>query len=157
MNKNRLVLGIESSCDETSVSIVKEISSNDQKILSNIVNSQIKIHQKSGGVIPEMAARSHSTVIDKLIAKALKKAKVNLHEIDAVAATAGPGLLGGLIVGVVAAKTLASVINKPFIAINHLEGHALSAKLEHKIEYPYLLLLVSGGHTEYTIINGFNN
>ncbi len=157
MNKNRLVLGIESSCDETSVSIVKEISCDDQKILSNIVKSQIKIHEKSGGVIPEMAARSHSMVIDKLIETALKKAKIQLHEIDAVAATAGPGLLGGLIVGVVAAKTLASVINKPFIAINHLEGHALSAKLEHKIEYPYLLLLVSGGHTEYTIINGFNN
>ncbi len=157
MIKNRLVLGIESSCDETSVSIVKEISDHDQKILSNIVNSQIKIHEKSGGVIPEMAARSHSTVIDKLIETALKKAKIQLDEIDAVAATAGPGLLGGLIVGVVAAKTLASVIKKPFIAINHLEGHALSAKLEHQIEYPYLLLLVSGGHTEYTIINGFNN
>ncbi|MDC3144208.1 tRNA (adenosine(37)-N6)-threonylcarbamoyltransferase complex transferase subunit TsaD [Pelagibacteraceae bacterium] len=157
MIKNRLVLGIESSCDETSVSIVKETSSHNQKILSNVVNSQIKIHEKSGGVIPEMAARSHSMVIDKLIESALKKAKIQLHEIDAVAATAGPGLLGGLIVGVVAAKTLASVINKPFIAINHLEGHALSAKLEHKIEYPYLLLLVSGGHTEYTIINNFNN
>ena len=157
MVNNRLVLGIESSCDETSVSIVKEISSHNQKILSNVVNSQIKIHEKSGGVIPEMAARSHSMVIDKLIESALKKAKIQLHEIDAVAATAGPGLLGGLIVGVVAAKTLASVINKPFIAINHLEGHALSAKLEHKIEYPYLLLLVSGGHTEYTIISNFNN
>ena len=157
MIKNRLVLGIESSCDETSVSIVKETSSHNQKILSNVVNSQIKIHEKSGGVIPEMAARSHAMVIDKLIESALKKAKIQLHEIDAVAATAGPGLLGGLIVGVVAAKTLASVINKPFIAINHLEGHALSAKLEHKIEYPYLLLLVSGGHTEYTIINNFNN
>ena len=157
MSKNRLVLGIESSCDETSVSIVKEISDDNQEILSNIVNSQIKIHEKSGGVIPEMAARSHSMVIDKLIITALKKAKIQLHEIDAIAATAGPGLLGGLIVGVVAAKTLASVINKPFIAINHLEGHALSAKLEHKIEYPYLLLLVSGGHTEFTIINSFNN
>ncbi len=157
MSKNRLVLGIESSCDETSVSIVKEISDDNQEILSNIVNSQVKIHEKSGGVIPEMAARSHSMVIDKLIATALKKAKIQLHEIDAIAATAGPGLLGGLIVGVVAAKTLASVINKPFIAINHLEGHALSAKLEHKIKYPYLLLLVSGGHTEFTIINSFNN
>ena len=157
MKKNRLVLGIESSCDETSVSIVKEISDDDQEILSNIVNSQTKTHEKTGGVIPEIAARSHAMIIDKLIVTALKKAKIQLHEIDAVAATAGPGLLGGLIVGVVAAKTLASVINKPFIAINHLEGHALSAKLEYKIEYPYLLLLVSGGHTEYTIINGFNN
>ena len=157
MNKKRVVLGIESSCDETSVSIVREKSASDQEILSNIVNSQIKLHEKSGGVIPEIAARSHSMVIDKLINEALSKAKIKLSQIDAVAATAGPGLLGGLIVGVVAAKTLASVIGKPFIAINHLEGHALSAKLEHEIEYPYLLLLVSGGHTEFTIINSFNN
>ena len=157
MHKNRIVLGIETSCDETSVSIVKEKTKFEQEILSNIVNSQVKIHEKSGGVIPEMAARSHSTVIDKLIITAVNKANIKLNEIDAVAATAGPGLLGGLIVGVVAAKTLASVLNKPFIAINHLEGHALSAKLEHKIEYPYLLLLVSGGHTEFTIINGFND
>ena len=157
MNQKRVVLGIESSCDETSVSIVREKSASDQEILSNIVNSQIKLHEKSGGVIPEIAARSHSMVIDKLINEALSKAKIKLSQIDAVAATAGPGLLGGLIVGVVAAKTLASVIGKPFIAINHLEGHALSAKLEHEIEYPYLLLLVSGGHTEFTIINNFNN
>ena len=157
MYKNKIVLGIESSCDETSVSVVREKNEDDQEILTNIVNSQDKIHEKFGGVIPEIAARSHSMVIDKLIQSALKKAKINLGEVDAVAATAGPGLLGGLIVGVVAAKTLASVINKPFIAINHLEGHALSAKLEHKIKYPYLLLLVSGGHTEFTIIKGFNN
>ena len=157
MNTNRIVLGIESSCDETSVSIVREKSSTDQEILSNIVNSQTKLHEKSGGVIPEIAARSHSMVIDHLIEQALTKAKIKLSQVDAVAATAGPGLLGGLIVGVVAAKTLASVLRKPFIAINHLEGHALSAKLEHQIEYPYLLLLVSGGHTEFTIIKSFNN
>ena len=103
MNKNRIVLGIESSCDETSVSIVREKSSTDQEILSNIVNSQIKLHEKSGGVIPEMAARSHSMVLDQLIEQALTKAKIKLRKVDAVAATAGPGLLGGLIVGVVAA------------------------------------------------------
>jgi len=157
MSKKRIVLGIESSCDETSVSLVREKSEFEQEILSNIVNSQIKIHAKTGGVIPEIAARSHSTVIDGLIKKALSAANIKLNEVDAVAATAGPGLLGGLIVGVVAAKTLASVLNKPFIAVNHLEGHALSAKLEHQIAYPYLLLLVSGGHTEFTIINKFNN
>jgi|TARA_B100001063_G_scaffold157252_1_gene146689 N6-L-threonylcarbamoyladenine synthase len=157
MNKNRIVLGIESSCDETSVSIVREKSSSDQEILSNIVNSQIKLHEKNGGVIPEIAARSHSMIIDQLIERSLTKAKIKLNQVDAVAATAGPGLLGGLIVGVVAAKTLASVLKKPFIAINHLEGHALSAKLEHQIEYPYLLLLVSGGHTEFTIIKSFND
>ena len=125
MNKNRIVLGIESSCDETSVSIVREKSSSDQEILSNIVNSQIKLHEKNGGVIPEIAARSHSMIIDQLIERSLTKAKIKLNQVDAVAATAGPGLLGGLIVGVVAAKTLASVLKKPFIAINHLEGHAL--------------------------------
>ena len=157
MHKKRIVLGIESSCDETSVSIVREKSSTDQEILSNIVNSQTKLHEKSGGVIPEIAARSHSTVIDQLIEQALTKAKIKLNQVNAVAATAGPGLLGGLIVGVIAAKTLASVLRKPFIAVNHLEGHALSAKLEHQIEYPYLLLLVSGGHTEFTIIKSFNN
>ena len=133
MHKNRIILGIESSCDETSVSIVREKSSNDQEILSNIINSGIKIHEKSCGVIPEIAARSHSMVIDQLIEQALTKAKIKLSQVDAVAATAGPGLLGGLIVGVVAAKTLASVLRKPFIAINHLEGHALSANLEHQI------------------------
>ena len=157
MNKKRIVLGIESSCDETSVSIVREKSAHAQEILSNIVNSQTKLHENSGGVIPEIAARSHSMVIDKLIDQALLKAKVKLSQVDAIAATAGPGLLGVLIVGVVAAKTLASVLKKPFIAINHLEGHALSAKLEHQIEYPYLLLLVSGWHTEFTIIKSFNN
>ena len=115
------------------------------------------MHEKIGGVIPEIAARSHSTVIDQLIEQALTKAKIKLNQVNAVAATAGPGLLGGLIVGVIAAKTLASVLRKPFIAVNHLEGHALSAKLEHQIEYPYLLLLVSGGHTEFTIIKSFNN
>ena len=125
MNKKRIVLGIESSCDETSVSIVREKSSTDQEILSNIVNSQIKLHEKSGGVIPEMAARSHSMVIDQLIEQALTKAKIKLSQVDAVAATAGPGLLGGLIVGVVAAKTLASVLRKPFIAINHLKVRVL--------------------------------
>ena len=110
MSKKRIVLGIESSCDETSVSLVREKSEFEQEILSNIVNSQIKIHAKTGGVIPEIAARSHSTVIDGLIIKALSAAKVKLNEVDAIAATAGPGLLGGLIVGVVAAKTLASVL-----------------------------------------------
>ena len=97
MSKKRIVLGIESSCDETSVSIVREKSSTDQEILSNIVNSQTKLHEKSGGVIPEIAARSHSMVIDRLIEQALTKARIKLNQVDAVAATAGPGLLGGLI------------------------------------------------------------
>ena len=150
------VIGIESSCDETSVSIVEK-TGNKIKVLSNIVKSQIDIHKFYGGVVPELAARAHSDVIDKLIVMALKKAKINLKQLNAIAATAGPGLLGGLLVGVVAGKTLAHFLNKPFIAVNHLEGHALSIKLEKDIAYPYLLLLVSGGHTEFTIIKKFNS
>ena len=150
------VLGIESSCDETSVSIVEKID-NKFRVLSNVVKSQIDIHKFYGGVVPELAARAHSDIIDKLVLKSLSDAKMTFKKIDAISATAGPGLLGGLLVGVVAGKTLAHYLNKPFIAVNHLEGHALSIKLEREIEYPYLLLLVSGGHTEYTIIKNFNN
>ena len=154
--KKKLILGIESSCDETSVAIIEGDSKKETKILVNLVKSQMEIHQHFGGVVPELAARAHSEVIDILIKTALKKAKIKLSDLSAVAATSGPGLLGGLLVGVVAAKTLSSVLNIPFIAINHLEGHALSAKLEQDISYPYLLLLVSGGHTEFTIVKGFN-
>ncbi len=150
------VLGIESSCDETSVSIVEK-SNNKFKVLSNVVKSQMEIHKFYGGVVPELAARAHSDIIDKLVLKALSDAKITFKKVDAIASTAGPGLLGGLLVGVVAGKTLAHYLNKPFIAVNHLEGHALSIKLEREIEFPYLLLLVSGGHTEYTIIKKFNN
>ena len=153
--KRIIVLGIESSCDETSVSIVRK-DQNGIKVLSNIVKSQIEIHRLYGGVVPELAARAHSDIIDKLISMAAKSANIKLPQLDAIAATAGPGLLGGLLVGVVAGKTLAHYLNKPFIAINHLEGHALSIKLEQDINYPYLLLLVSGGHTEYTVIKSFN-
>ena len=150
------VLGIESSCDETSVSIVEKVGDK-TKVLSNIVKSQLDIHKDYGGVVPELAARAHSDVIHKLIQMALDKAKITFRGVHAIASTAGPGLLGGLLVGVVAGKTLASSLKKPFIAVNHLEGHALSIKLEQKIEFPYLLLLVSGGHTEFTIIKKFNS
>ena len=156
MNKPIRVMGIESSCDETSVSIVEK-RNNKINVLSNIVKSQIDIHKYYGGVVPELAARAHSDIIDKLIKLAIDQSGLNLKKIDAIAATAGPGLLGGLLVGVVAGKTLAHYSNKPFIAINHLEGHALSIKLEQDINFPYLLLLVSGGHTEFTIIKGFNS
>ena len=158
MNKKKKirVIGIESSCDETSVSIVEK-SGNKINVLSNVVKSQIDIHQYYGGVVPELAARAHSDIIDKLVQLAVDKAKISFKKIDAIASTAGPGLLGGLLVGVVAGKTLAHLLNKPFIAINHLEGHALSIMLERDIEYPYLLLLVSGGHTEFTIIKNFNS
>tara|TARA_B100000674_G_scaffold497494_1_gene531479 strand:+ start:2704 stop:3771 length:1068 start_codon:yes stop_codon:yes gene_type:complete len=149
------VLGIETSCDETSVSVVEKSKNGDVKILSNIIKSQLDVHRDFGGVVPELAARAHSEIIDKIASLAIRKSKIKLNELDAVAATAGPGLLGGLIVGTVFAKTLASALNIPFIAINHLEGHALSVQLENKIDFPYLLLLVSGGHTEFTIIKKF--
>ena len=134
-----------------------EKSGNKINVLSNIVKSQIEIHKYYGGVVPELAARAHSDIIDKLISRAINEAKTSFKQIDAIAATAGPGLLGGLLVGVVAGKTLAHYLKKPFIAINHLEGHALSIRLEQDINYPYLLLLVSGGHTEFTIIKNFNS
>ena len=152
-----LVLGIETSCDETSVSIVQKTVDGKVKILSNIVRSQIDVHRDFGGVVPELAARAHSEIIDKITSLALKQARVKIENLDAIAATAGPGLLGGLIVGTVFAKTLASALKLPFIAVNHLEGHALSVQLENQIAYPYLLLLVSGGHTEFTIVKKFNN
>ena len=155
--KKITVLGIETSCDETSVAIVEKDAKGRVKILSNIVRSQIDVHKDFGGVVPELAARAHSEIIDKITSLAMKEAKIKFKDINAVAATAGPGLLGGLIVGTVFAKTMASALKIPFIAINHLEGHALSVQLEHKIAFPYLLLLVSGGHTEFTIIKKFKN
>jgi N6-L-threonylcarbamoyladenine synthase len=156
VQKRIRVIGIESSCDETSVSVVQK-QGGKIDVLSNIVKSQIEIHKYYGGVVPELAARAHSDIIDKIVSKAMNEAKMSFKQIDAIAATAGPGLLGGLLVGVVAGKTLAHYLKKPFIAVNHLEGHALSIKLEQKIKYPYLLLLVSGGHTEFTIIKNFNS
>ena len=157
MQKKKYILGIESSCDETSVAIVtRNNKDNKPLVLANIVKNQIDVHESFGGVVPELAARAHSDVIDLLVEKALKKAKIKLKDITAVAATTGPGLLGGLLVGVIAAKTLSSVLKIPFISINHLEGHALSAQLEQNISFPYLLLLVSGGHTEFTIVKKFN-
>ena len=156
MNKVR-ILGIETSCDETSISVVEKSNNGKIYILSNIVRSQLDIHRDFGGVVPELAARAHSEIIDKICSLAMKKAKVKFNDLNAIAATAGPGLLGGLIVGTVFAKTLASALKLPFIAVNHLEGHALSVQLENQIAFPYLLLLVSGGHTEFTVVKKFNN
>ena len=144
MAKNFTILGIESSCDETAAAIV----SADKSIHANKIASQIETHAKHGGVVPEVAARAHLDMIDDVIAAALAEAKMTFDDIDGVAATAGPGLIGGVIVGTVAAKAIAAARSIPYYAVNHLEGHALSGRLCHDVSYPYLLLLVSGGHTQ---------
>jgi N6-L-threonylcarbamoyladenine synthase len=142
-----IVLGIESSCDETAAAIV-----NDKKeILSESLLSQEE-HKSYGGVVPEIAARSHLDHIDDIIESTVKKAKINFIDIDAVAVAAGPGLIGGVVVGVMAAKALALALDKPFIAVNHLEGHALVTRITNDVEYPYLLLLVSGGHCQILVV-----
>ncbi len=144
------ILGIETSCDETAVAIVD----GQKNILAQVLNSQIELHKQFGGVVPELAARGHVEVLDKLILEALAQAKLTLNDVDAFAATAGPGLIGGVIVGLMTAKTLASVYQKPLIAVNHLEAHALTARLTGDVEFPYLLLLLSGGHCQILLAKG---
>ena len=154
MTKKTIILGIESSCDETAVAVLRDNGDEIPTILSNIVSSQFDIHKKFGGVVPELAARSHLEKIDLITNKALEESKIKLNEIDAIAATAGPGLIVCLTVGLNFGKAFALSLKKPFIAVNHLEGHALSPKLNSKLNYPYLLLLISGGHTQYLSVEG---
>ena len=154
MKKKPIILGIESSCDETAVSIIQENNKGQPSILSNIVSSQVDVHKEFGGVVPELAARSHIEKIDLIAKKAIKESKIKLQDIDAIAATAGPGLIVCLSVGLSFGKTIALSLKKPFIAVNHLEGHALSPKLNYKIDYPYLLLLISGGHSQFLSVEG---
>jgi len=154
MKKKTIILGIESSCDETAVSIIEENDKGQPSILSNIVSSQVDVHKEFGGVVPELAARSHVEKIDLIAKKAIAESKIKLTDIDAVAATAGPGLIVCLSVGLSFGKAFALSLKKPFIAVNHLEGHALSPKLNSKLNYPYLLLLISGGHSQYLSVGG---
>ncbi|MDA9629705.1 tRNA (adenosine(37)-N6)-threonylcarbamoyltransferase complex transferase subunit TsaD [Candidatus Pelagibacter sp.] len=149
MSKKPLILGIESSCDETAASLITENQQGIPIVLSNIVSSQVEVHKEFGGVVPELAARSHLEKIDWIVQKAIDESGRRIDEIDAVASTAGPGLIVCLSVGLSFGKAFASALNKPFIAINHLEGHALSPKLNSKLNYPYLLLLISGGHSQF--------
>jgi len=157
MKKKLTFLGIETSCDETAASVVQENGDGTAKVLSNVVSSQIKEHEKFGGVVPEIAARAHVENIDFIIQQALNKGKKKIEDIDGVAATAGPGLIVCLNVGHTIGKSLAAFSEKPFLSINHLEGHALSPGIENKIHFPYLLLLVSGGHSQYLIVKDVNN
>ena len=147
-----IVLGIESSCDETAAALVND----NKEILSSVVLTQSE-HKNFGGVVPEIAARSHLEHIDEIIEETFKKANMTPNDIDAVAVAGGPGLIGGVTVGVMAGKALSLALNKPFIAVNHLEGHALTARLNSDVEYPYLLLLTSGGHCQILIVNGVGN
>ncbi|MDC3173716.1 tRNA (adenosine(37)-N6)-threonylcarbamoyltransferase complex transferase subunit TsaD [Candidatus Pelagibacter sp.] len=154
MSKKPLILGIETSCDETAASIITENDEGNPRILSSIVSSQEEVHKEFGGVVPELAARSHIEKIDWIVQKAIDKSGKEIEEIDAVASTAGPGLVVCLSVGLSFGKAFSSSINKPFIAVNHLEGHALSPKLNSNLNYPYLLLLISGGHSQFLNVQG---
>ena len=148
-----IVLGIETSCDETAAALVTD----QREILADVVLSQLDEHRPYGGVVPEIAARSHLEHIDRLVAQAMDQAGLTFAEIDAVAATGGPGLIGGVMVGVMTAKAIALASGKPFLAVNHLEGHALTARLTHGLAFPYLLLLASGGHCQLLAVLGIGD
>jgi N6-L-threonylcarbamoyladenine synthase len=150
------VLGIETSCDETAVAVA-EASSGDApvgRILANLIYSQLTEHRRFGGVVPEIAARAHLERLDGLVGEALAMAGLGFADLDGIAATGGPGLIGGVMVGVMTAKAIAFAHDKPFLAINHLEGHALSVRLTEQVTFPYLLLLVSGGHCQLLTVRG---
>ncbi|HET6376847.1 MAG TPA: tRNA (adenosine(37)-N6)-threonylcarbamoyltransferase complex transferase subunit TsaD [Methylocella sp.] len=148
------VLGIETTCDETGAAVVQLPAGGAGEILSNEVMSQIAEHAAYGGVVPEIAARAHIETIDRLVELALLRAGLELADLDGIAAAAGPGLIGGILVGLTTAKSLALAARKPFIAVNHLEAHALTARLTDEIAFPYLLLLASGGHTQLVSVRG---
>ena len=154
MTKKPLILGIESSCDETAASLITENEQGIPVVLSNIISSQTDVHKEFGGIVPELAARSHVEKIDWIVQKAIDVSGRKIKEIDAVASTAGPGLIVCLSVGLSFGKAFAASVNKPFIAVNHLEGHALSPKLNSNLDYPYLLLLISGGHSQFLSVQG---
>jgi len=143
-----LVLGIETTCDETAAAVVRRNASGQGDILSNIVHSQHDDHRAFGGVVPEIAARAHVEILDDVIRRAMAEAGVNFTQLDGIAAAAGPGLIGGVIVGLTTAKALSLVTGKPLLAVNHLEAHALTIRITHRLGFPYLLLLASGGHTQ---------
>ena len=151
-------MGIETSCDETAVSIVEKKSSNKKgKILGEIIRSQIISHQPFGGVVPEISSREHIKYLDKIVKQTLKKSNVNLHDINAFASTAGPGLLGGLLIGTNYCKSLSLALKKPFFAINHLQAHALLPRMDRGyLDFPFLVLLISGGHTQILLAKDYN-
>src|SRR6202166_4180713 len=149
-----VVLGIETTCDETAAAVVERPERGPGKILSNIVLSQISEHAAFGGVVPEIAARAHVEALDLIVSRAMSEAGRSFEQLDGVAAAAGPGLIGGVIVGLTTAKAIALVVERPLIAVNHLEAHALTARLTDGIAFPYCLFLASGGHTQIVAVRG---
>ena len=147
------VLGIESSCDETAAAVVR-LRNGRAEVLSEVVRTQIEDHAPYGGVVPEIAARAHAEIADEIVALAIEQSGVDLDALDAIAATSGPGLIGGVMVGMMTGKAMAQATGKPFIPVNHLEGHALSPRLSQPCLFPYLLLLVSGGHCQFIAVHG---
>ena len=156
-DKPTLVLGIETTCDETAASVVERQRDGSGRILSNIVRSQTEEHARYGGVVPEIAARAHVDLLDGIVDRAMKDAAIGYEQLSAVAAAAGPGLIGGVIVGLTTAKAIAMVHNTPLIAVNHLEAHALTPRLTCAIAFPYCLFLASGGHTQIVAVAGVGN
>lgn len=149
-----LVLGIETTCDETAAAVVQVGPDGRGTILSNVVRTQIEDHAPYGGVVPEIAARAHVEIVDRVVEEALRQAGTPAGDLDAVAAAGGPGLVGGVLVGLTTAKAMALVLGKPLVAVNHLEAHALTARLTDGVAFPFLLLLVSGGHTQLLAVTG---
>jgi len=149
MKSDVYILAVESSCDETSMAIVK----NGKEVISLVINTQISVHENYGGVVPEIASRMHTENITIVLAETLKKANMTVEDVDAIAVTYGPGLLGSLLVGVEAAKTLAYIYKKPLIAVNHMAGHIYANNIDSKMQFPLLTLVISGGHTDIIYMN----
>src|SRR5262245_34950572 len=152
-----LVLGIETTCDETAAAVVSSNADGEGEILSNVVLSQIAEHAAYGGVVPELAARAHVEVLDQIVERAILDAEIEVEDLDGIAAAAGPGLIGGVIVGLTTAKAMALALGKPLLAVNHLEAHALTPRLTDHVAFPYLLLLASGGHTQLVAVRGLGD
>ncbi|HEY0327486.1 MAG TPA: tRNA (adenosine(37)-N6)-threonylcarbamoyltransferase complex transferase subunit TsaD [Rhodopseudomonas sp.] len=152
-----LVLGIETTCDETAAAVVERRSDGSGRILSNVVHSQIEDHAPFGGVVPEIAARAHVDLLDGIVARAMQQSGVGFKDLSGIAAAAGPGLIGGVIVGLTTAKAIALVHNTPLVAVNHLEAHALTPRLTDALQFPYCLFLASGGHTQIVAVLGVGN
>ncbi|MFT4716685.1 MAG: N6-L-threonylcarbamoyladenine synthase [Paracoccaceae bacterium] len=157
MPKTLNILGLESSCDDTAAAVLRHSPGENAVILSSVVFGQFELHQSFGGVVPEIAARAHAEKLDHCVEDALLQANLKLRDIDAIAVTAGPGLIGGVLSGVMCARGLAAGANLPLIGVNHLAGHALTSRMTDQLPYPYLTLLISGGHCQFLIVRGFND